>query len=156
MHDQDFCFRSLIKSERSTPLVPGGLFLDDALPPCFVAVVPGKSDPFKNLAVSFRKRGNYGRVKARLGFGNGVFLSVSLSVKGNDGSVLDSAKLLVNNNGEKVEGIEVEEKEKGAVKGSGALNTARHLWSGAVAAMVSRSLYFSRLLLLFFPVLFWG
>ncbi|KAF8012193.1 hypothetical protein BT93_I0354 [Corymbia citriodora subsp. variegata] len=58
---------------------------------------------------------------------------------------MDSAKLLGNNNnnnnnnGEKVEGIEVVEKEKGKVKKSGALNTTKHLWSGAVAAMVSRT-----------------
>lgn len=137
MHDQDFCFKSLLKCECSIPFVPGGLFLDDALPPCFLAVVPRKSDPFENVAVSHRRRANYGGVNARVGFGNGVFLSVSLSVKGNDGYALDSAKVLGNRNGEKVEGIEVEEKEKG--KGSGAFNTTKHLWAGAVAAMVSRT-----------------
>ncbi|KAI6699574.1 hypothetical protein NL676_013898 [Syzygium grande] len=114
MHDQDFWFRSLVKPERLNPFVPGGLFLDDALPPCFVAVVPRKGDPFKNLAVSSCRRADCGGVNARMGFGNGVFLS-------------------------KVEGIEVEEKEKGKVKGSGALNTTKHLWAGAVAAMVSRT-----------------
>lgn len=140
MHDRDFGFRSLIKTEGAVPFVPGGLFLDDAvLPPCFVAVVSGKGGPFKDLAVSRRRRGNYGGLSARGGFGNGVFLSVSLSVKGNDGCALDSAKLLGNSNGEKVEGVEVEEKEKGKVMGSGALNTTKHLWSGAVAAMVSRT-----------------
>ncbi|XP_030535036.1 probable mitochondrial adenine nucleotide transporter BTL3 [Rhodamnia argentea] len=139
MHDQYFCFKSLIKSERSISFVPGGLFLDDALPPCFLALVPRKSDPFENLAVSHSRRANYCGVNARVGFRNGVFLSVSLSVKENDGYALDSAKLLGNNNGEKVEGSEVEEKEKGKVKESGAFNTTKHLWAGAVAAMVSRT-----------------
>lgn len=159
MHDQDFCFRSLIKSERATPFVPGGLFLDDALPSCFVAVVPRKSGPFKSLGVISRRRVNNGGVKGRGRFGNGVFLSVSLSVKGNEGDggcLLDSAKLLGNNNGEKVEGIEVEEKEKGKVKGSGALNTTKHLWAGAVSAMVSRSLFISLFWFYYFILFYFG
>lgn len=83
------------------------------------------------------------------GIGGGGFLSVSLSIKGNDGLVGDQDGFL-GRNGEALE----KEKEKGSEEvfdgkveeegrlrgaGAGAMNTTKHLWSGAVAAMVSRT-----------------
>ncbi|GMH24708.1 hypothetical protein Nepgr_026551 [Nepenthes gracilis] len=72
------------------------------------------------------------------------FLSVSLSVKGSDGFDGDSGQVL-GQIGDKSEGQavvfdEVRERNAGAkVRGSGAFNTTKHLWAGAVAAMVSRT-----------------
>ncbi|CAL9767211.1 unnamed protein product [Musa acuminata subsp. burmannicoides] len=87
------------------------------------------------------------------------FLSVSLSVKGSEGFVRESAGFLgkeVRRSEEaawegKDDGVMVvlEEHEKNRIKnenmngrvqgvGAGAMNTTKHLWAGAVAAMVSR------------------
>ncbi|RZS14049.1 hypothetical protein BHM03_00045703 [Ensete ventricosum] len=95
-------------------------------------------------------------------WGGGVgdcFLSVSLSVKGSEGFVRESAGVLgkqVRRSEEaawegKDDGVMVvlEEHEKNRIKneimngrvqgvGAGAMNTTKHLWAGAVAAMVSR------------------
>lgn len=71
------------------------------------------------------------------------FFSVSLSVKGSHGFIGDSGQ-----NGEKIsdeetaliQGIGVKEEEvKVRGRASGAINTTKHLWAGAVAAMVSRT-----------------
>ncbi|KAJ8465285.1 hypothetical protein OPV22_027837 [Ensete ventricosum] len=96
-------------------------------------------------------------------WGGGVgdcFLSVSLSVKGSEGFVRESAGVLgkqVRRSEEaawegKDDGVMVvlEEHEKNRIKneimngrlqgvGAGAMNTTKHLWAGAVAAMVSRT-----------------
>ena len=68
--------------------------------------------------------------------GGALFLSVSLS-DGNEGYVRESGDVLGQNGNKgssEEEQVVVFEKEKG----SGAMNTTKHLWSGAVAAMVSR------------------
>lgn len=86
----------------------------------------------------YRKRLSLGIVSAGHGrFANGgVFLSVSLSVKGNeDGCFGDSGNVLGQNGDSEEVTVVEQEQEK---LGSGALNTTKHLWSGAVAAMVSR------------------
>ncbi|KAJ8619178.1 hypothetical protein MRB53_015364 [Persea americana] len=91
-----------------------------------------------------------GVVLGLIGRGKGIgggFLSVSLSIKGNDGLVGDQDGFL-GRNGEAVEkekGSEevfdgkVEEEGRLRGAGAGAMNTSKHLWSGAVAAMVSRT-----------------
>lgn len=133
----------LIKSEPSDPcFVPGGLFLDDSLPcsSSFVAVVSGKSRTGPKLAVGCCKNASFGAIRATEGFRNGGFLSVSLSIKGNeDGCFRESAKVL-GSNGEsvKLEVVVVEEEKEKDGRQSAALNTTKHLWAGAVAAMVSR------------------
>nr|XP_043616951.1 probable mitochondrial adenine nucleotide transporter BTL3 [Erigeron canadensis] len=75
------------------------------------------------------------------------FLSVSLSVKGNDGidgssrnQILAAAAAAVNGGGN---GVVEDKKKKINVRLRGkpaAMNTTKHLWAGAVAAMVSRTL----------------
>lgn len=100
---------------------------------CFSDSVPCR----KGVVLGFIGRGK--------GIGGG-FLSVSLSIKGNDGLVGDQDGFL-GRNGEAVEkekGSEevfdgkVEEEGRLRGAGAGAMNTSKHLWSGAVAAMVSR------------------
>lgn len=72
--------------------------------------------------------------------GGGGFLSVSLSISGNDGFVEDSDGLMEDKGfDEKEVGLEKnEEKEKVIFQGTGAMNTTKHLLSGAVSAAVSR------------------
>ncbi|KAK4749392.1 hypothetical protein SAY87_026841 [Trapa incisa] len=123
----------LIKSEPSDPyFVPGGLFLDDSLPcsSSFVAVVSGKTRTGPRLSAGCCKHPSFGPVRVRERFRNVGFLSVSLSVKGNEESCLQDGHNV------KVEVVVVEEEDG---RKSGALNTTKHLWAGAVAAMVSRT-----------------
>lgn len=85
------------------------------------------------------------------GGGRGLFLSVSFSINGTEGDgdegyAGESGQVLGQNGIKK----SAEEEEAAVVfakdgrdsvqkKGSGAMNTTKHLWSGAVAAMVSRT-----------------
>lgn len=85
------------------------------------------------------------------GGGRGLFLSVSFSINGTEGDgdegyAGESGQVLGQNGIQK----SAEEEEAAVVfakdrrdsvqkKGSGAMNTTKHLWSGAVAAMVSRT-----------------
>lgn len=85
------------------------------------------------------------------GGGRGLFLSVSFSINGTEGDgdegyAGESGQVLGQNGIKK----STEEEEAAVVfaedgrdsvqkKGSGAMNTTKHLWSGAVAAMVSRT-----------------
>ncbi|CAL9052650.1 unnamed protein product [Musa banksii] len=92
------------------------------------------------------------------GAGGDGLLSVSLSVKGGEGFVRESTGLLGKEvrrseetalEGKEEDGVVVvleEEKKnkfknKSSVKGAGAgaMNTTKHLWAGAIAAMVSRT-----------------
>lgn len=88
------------------------------------------------------------------GGGRGLFLSVSFSINGTEGNgdegyAGESGQVLGQNGIKK----SAEEEEAAVVfakdgrdsvqkKGSGAMNTTKHLWSGAVAAMVSRSPFY--------------
>ncbi|KAF7045806.1 hypothetical protein CFC21_054878 [Triticum aestivum] len=128
-----------------------GLFLDAgdaAAHGALLAAMPGCSASF---GVPRRRRG-----RARPGF-----LSMTMSVKGGRGFAPAPVGLLTSGD-EKGGGAEVAEglvagrgaeglvlveaeadgkltEEKEAHSGAGAMNTTKHLWSGAVAAMVSRT-----------------
>ncbi|KAL6225183.1 hypothetical protein ACLB2K_004034 [Fragaria x ananassa] len=128
-----FNLSRLIQSPPSDPdsllFLPGGLFLhpDETFFPNFLSVIPAKTRFGRCVSKTVRFGGRRG----------GLFLSVSLS-DGNEGYVRESGDDLgQNGNKGSVEEEEavVFEKEKG----SGAMNTTKHLWSGAVAAMVSRT-----------------
>uniref|UniRef100_A0A1D1YCZ6 Calcium-binding mitochondrial carrier protein SCaMC-1 n=1 Tax=Anthurium amnicola TaxID=1678845 RepID=A0A1D1YCZ6_9ARAE len=131
--------------------VAGGLFLEPAVPPAFVSSVSVRcsSDGVRKLCCSSGRAvvwGVSGKGKRK----GGGFLSVSLSVKEGGGFARESEGLL-EQNGEKggsspeeeaLEGKpQIVEKERVAVQGAGAsaVNTTKHLWAGAVAAMVSRT-----------------
>ncbi|KAK4489162.1 hypothetical protein RD792_004956 [Penstemon davidsonii] len=119
----------------------GGLFLDESAPASFVSLISRKSNSLP-AAISFssrRKRLVSGESRRRR---RGRFCSVTLS------SITDSSddgEGILGNVGEKSgesenEMLVKEEAEKGRVRGGGGtLNTAKHLWAGAVAAMVSRT-----------------
>lgn len=149
MHRQEVYLKSLTKSEGFDPFVPGGLFLEDTIPTSFFLTVPKESNKvFASLVLTCQKSVNFGVLRARKGWEDVGFLSVSLSsIKDSNGSSegVDGGYFGESNKGLRLDGenskvsVEVEvEEEKVKVKGSGALNTTKHLWAGAVAAMVSR------------------
>ncbi|XP_057746019.1 probable mitochondrial adenine nucleotide transporter BTL3 [Arachis stenosperma] len=152
--------------EPSDSFYPGGLFLHaDTLPTSFVSFVPSSSSSssssssdkeFSNTAtVSCFSRGPRRRVGFEIfrsegrvyGVGGGGFLSLSLSIDRSDvnqryASRESSGEILVEEHLEKTvssdsEKVVVEAREK--ENGSGAMNMTKHLWAGAVAAMVSRT-----------------
>ncbi|XP_058096804.1 probable mitochondrial adenine nucleotide transporter BTL3 [Magnolia sinica] len=127
----------------------GGLFLESSVPASFVAsITTGNSAVSASrssscsscFSIRLRKPAVSGITRRGRRFGD-VFLSVSLSIKGNEG--------FLGQNGEKgseevaavFDGSKEVEEEKGRFQGAGAsaMNTTKHLWSGAIAAMVSRT-----------------
>ncbi|TYI56873.1 hypothetical protein E1A91_D11G242400v1 [Gossypium mustelinum] len=129
------------------PFLLGGLFLNDqTLPSSFVSFISlkaqkcpvdkddnlcflGGGKSTKTLRFVKSRRDGRGRV--------GWFLSVSLSSE--EGYVGESGESWGQNGDKNLEEVEMVEGEK-KKKGSGALNTTKHLWAGAGAAMVSRTL----------------
>ncbi|PPD73412.1 hypothetical protein GOBAR_DD29660 [Gossypium barbadense] len=129
------------------PFLLGGLFLNDqTLPSSFVSFISlkaqkcpvdkddnlcflGGGKSTKTLRFVKSRRDGRGRV--------GWFLSVSLSSE--EGYVGESGESWGQNGDKNLEEVEMVEGEK-EKKGSGALNTTKHLWAGAGAAMVSRTL----------------
>ncbi|KAK4411674.1 putative mitochondrial adenine nucleotide transporter BTL3 [Sesamum angolense] len=136
----------------------GGLFLEESAPASFVALISPKNNSFSGTVwcssrrsrrrwlVGGRRRGGFSSVTLSSvnddGGGEGSYggeLSVS-SVLGNVGEKIGDSE----NEGEreKVACKEVVREGKSAVLkggGGGTFNTAKHLWAGAVAAMVSRT-----------------
>lgn len=143
MHSSDIIFTHLITSQLSDPFLVGGLFLEPTVPLSSVSLLSPNSNSISYLYSRRRKVGVgiFLREKVFSGKVGGGFLSISFSIKGSnaDGFVGDSAELL-GQNGEKSSEEEEEVKgEKIGVQGSGAMNTTKHLWAGAVSAMVSRT-----------------
>ncbi|XP_041005460.1 probable mitochondrial adenine nucleotide transporter BTL3 [Juglans microcarpa x Juglans regia] len=158
MHGPDRWLTHPINSEPSDSFLLhglGGLFLDHGtIPPSFVSLIPPKScsdsasglisvprSPRKVVRFEASRRGK--RIC-------GHFLSVSLSINrdgnGDDGYVRESGEVLGQNGNksleEEEEAMSYKDEEKvRTVKtgGSNAMNVTKHLWSGAVAAMVSRT-----------------
>ncbi|KAG5241813.1 mitochondrial adenine nucleotide transporter [Salix suchowensis] len=154
MYGQDHhFFASLFKDKEielsdHQPFILGGLFLDHktVCPPSFVSIVYSKKNGNKENHSYLSKRTllRFENMRRR-GRKCGVFLSVSLSIKGreedgDEGNVGESIESLGQNGVEKnvevVEEKEVEMKRSGT---SAALNTTKHLWAGVLAAMVSRT-----------------
>lgn len=118
-------------SSSSSFFVNGGLFLEPAVSNSFLRwVSPAEQSKgyVSSCVCRFKAVGDGGR-----------FLSVSLR---SDGVVREAKMCLVQNGYEGAEDAVVEErkkKEKIRVRKGVAVNTTKHLWSGAIAAMVSRS-----------------
>ncbi|RDX66087.1 putative mitochondrial adenine nucleotide transporter BTL3, partial [Mucuna pruriens] len=112
---------------------PGGLFLHaNTLPSSLTSFLPPSSSSTVSCFCWDPKR----RVKDRVG--GGAFLSLSLSVNGSGADqryARESGEILGQHDKDGV----FEEKEKVGVNGSGAINMTKHLWAGAIAAMVSRT-----------------
>lgn len=121
----------------------GGLFLDNnTLPHYLINVVSPNNNTHH---CSTRRTPGVGVFRRKNGVSGGGFLSVSLSVKGSsDGIDRNSttqfmAAAVVGGGGG---GVVEENKKKVHIRLRGkpaAMNTTKHLWAGAVAAMVSRT-----------------
>ncbi|PIA52161.1 hypothetical protein AQUCO_01000204v1 [Aquilegia coerulea] len=134
----------------SEPSLQGGLFLESNVPASFISLILPKNDEISSNCYTYsssssKKRGGFRgfRCKERVGGGNG-FLSVSLSIKGSEELVQDSNGGLRQNGDKNSEELvvgfeEVKEKKMVSSRGKGAMNTTKHLWAGAVAAMISRT-----------------
>lgn len=142
----------------------GGLFLEESAPASFVSLIyPEKNSLCATVSCSSarsRRRGLIGSGRRR----RGGFLSVTLSStndcgaggEGSPGDELSVSSVLGNVAEKRVESENEGESETLSLKevvgeeksgvlregGGGTLNTAKHLWAGAVAAMVSRSVLF--------------
>ncbi|BAT73393.1 Adenine nucleotide transporter BT1-like protein [Vigna angularis] len=131
--------------ESSDSFLPGGLFLNGhTLPSSFTSYLPpppspSSSDPIKVSCVCWERC-----LRVEGGVGGRAFLSLSLSLNGTGGDQKygkESGEILGHHH-KKVEDVDdglSEEKEKVVINGSGAVNMTKHLWSGAFAAMVSRT-----------------
>lgn len=116
---------------------PGGLFLHaDTVPTSFISFLPSPSSSNSGTVPCFswtpKKRVGCDVLRVE---GRAVFSSLSLSINGSDS---DQREVLGQHEKKVEEGV-CQEKENVRVKGSGAMNMTKHLWAGAVAAMVSRS-----------------
>ncbi|XP_052203298.1 probable mitochondrial adenine nucleotide transporter BTL3 [Diospyros lotus] len=137
----------------------GGLFLDNTVSSSIVDAVGTRSTSngaSNSLHSSGSRRspfvlGPFRReswVPAALG---GEFLCASLSVKRGDELLRNSANYLVQNGGKSSESaaagsygganamVGESKKQKLGLRGRRAMNTTKHLWVGAIAAMVSRT-----------------
>jgi hypothetical protein len=144
----------------------GGIFLEPTVYSSTVNFISHKCSSITiSNPISFYKHANFGGLKrGRRSRGinevvvSGVFLTVSLR---NDGLLQESKVCLVQNEDSKsleeedkvAEGgnIVLESKENRKVKARGgfAMNTTKHLWAGAIAAMVSRFVLLVSLFLIF-------
>lgn len=126
LRSSDLCLNSISFDGSNNDV---GLLLEDSATSSFVSLISTESYSSSSERVLRARRRGIGINVRR---GGGRFLSITLS---------DSNEILGQNGVESEVGVyrEVEKaEEKGKVHGGGALNTTKHLWSGAVAAMVSR------------------
>ncbi|MCD9639101.1 hypothetical protein HAX54_023404 [Datura stramonium] len=131
-------------------LFSGGLFLDPLIPSSVTTTttnflkISSIDDSSELHSPICRRRPIFRREKSvPAGFG-GKFLCLSLSFKKNTGVSGNSSECLLSNGYEssKVELSDVTgdaRKRNIGLRGRGAVNTSKHLWAGAVAAMVSRT-----------------
>ncbi|OIW18128.1 hypothetical protein TanjilG_22326 [Lupinus angustifolius] len=141
------------QNDPSDLFFPGGLFLNsDTFPTSFFSLFPSSSSSSKASTVSCFSWGPTSRTKVVSVFsvigggGGGDFLSLSLSFnsRSNEDHQKHGRESRENvEQHEKKKVCEEEEKENNNVglvsHGSGAINMTKHLWAGAVAAMVSRT-----------------
>ncbi|KAK9219592.1 hypothetical protein WN943_008238 [Citrus x changshan-huyou] len=147
---------SLTHDTNSNELVTGGLFLEPTVSSSFLYFIsPTNSSPSIARSVSPPPPpskppevfGIWGRKRSVVATNSGLFLSVSLR---NDGLLRESNFCLVQNGDKSSDDMPkfepgnvaveaFEKKRKSRVRGRGAMNTTKHLWAGAIAAMVSRT-----------------
>ncbi|KAK7311629.1 hypothetical protein RJT34_09886 [Clitoria ternatea] len=101
----------------------GGLFLDPQIPDSFLCLIPSK------IPSSFEPNPRRRRVPL-------CFLSVSLP----GAKLVAEPKAYVLRNGDQETTSDtIVQQKKVRVRGGNAVNTTKHLWAGAIAAMVSRT-----------------
>ncbi|KAG6396411.1 hypothetical protein SASPL_142560 [Salvia splendens] len=126
MSESNLRLNDYTHSSNNSFFCSGGLFLDsNAIPSSIVNRIVGEVSCNSRPLQSLRKRGE--------------FLCLSLSFKGKDGAIINSAESSERN---EAVGSAATKPEKGVnrrLRGRGAMNTTKHLCAGAVAAMVSRT-----------------
>ncbi|KAJ0025872.1 hypothetical protein Pint_08339 [Pistacia integerrima] len=150
---------SLTKDQFQTPFhinsdsdsgffITGGLFLDPTVSSSFLRLISSRISSISISPSCKHVVSGISRRKTRVAPAkSGLFLSVSLR---NDGLVPEPKGCLVHNedkNSEEAAQIEAnnvvieanEKKRKVRVRGGRAMNTTKHFWAGAIAAMVSRT-----------------
>lgn len=112
--------------------VNGGLFLESTISKSFLCLVSPRKPSGSLVSVSSSNGSRYRGVVGGVGF-----LSVSLK---SNAIVRERKDCLVQNGDEGSEEALVVERKKHKVeiRRGGAMNTTKHLWAGAIAAMVSR------------------
>ncbi|KAK9271305.1 hypothetical protein L1049_026895 [Liquidambar formosana] len=153
--DQSHSPFSTDSDSNSAFFVTGGLFLESTVPSSFIHSISLKSysacaSGLVSSSLSRREPVVFGVFRRGNEVPAGVcggFLSVSL--RSGDGFVKESKVHLLGDSDNGVEeaarfeggnaAFEEGKKKKVRVRGSGAMNTTKHLWSGAIAAMVSRT-----------------
>ena len=123
----------------SSFFVSGGLFLEPEVSKFLLRSVSSTEGP--TCSSSIGVLGSHsGRFKVVAAATGGRFLSMSLR---SDGIVRETKRYLVQSGYEGSEDAVVEEKkkEKIRVRSGAAMNTTKHLWAGAIAAMVSRYVF---------------
>ncbi|CAN4122274.1 unnamed protein product [Withania somnifera] len=137
------CFKhlesqGLLENPDSTILFTGGLFLDPLFPSSIITSnflkISSIDDAFELHSTPVRRV----RRPSPASFG-GKFLCLSLSAKKNNGVVGSSSECLLSNGDEISKAEEPSEKRSIGLRRRDAVNTSKHLWAGAVAAMVSRT-----------------
>ncbi|XP_024020440.1 probable mitochondrial adenine nucleotide transporter BTL2 [Morus notabilis] len=131
------CSDSSFFSSSSSFSINGGLILEPAVSNnSFLRWVSPAAEQSFGKGSSVSSSSNLCRFKA-VGVGGGRFLSVSLT---SDGIVRETKRCLVQNG---YEDAVVEERKKKnqkiRVRKGAAVNTTKHLWAGAIAAIVSRT-----------------
>ncbi|CAN4092484.1 unnamed protein product [Withania somnifera] len=131
--------QNVVENPDRTILFTGGLFLDPLIPTSITTSnflkISSIDDSIELHSSPICRR----RRPIRANFG-GKFLCLSLSVKKSNGVVGNLNECLLSNGDEssKVE-EEPSEKRNIGLRRRDAVNTSKHLWAGAVAAMVSRT-----------------
>ncbi|KAF4360370.1 hypothetical protein CsatB_008352 [Cannabis sativa] len=127
-------------SSNSSFFVNGGLFLEPTVSKFLLGSLTMVAEEERQCSASIGVSGSVSssacRPKVVVG---GRFSSVSLR---SDGIVRETKRCLVQSGYEGSEEAVVEERkkeEKIRVRGGAAMNTTKHLWAGAIAAMVSRT-----------------
>ncbi|KAF3445824.1 hypothetical protein FNV43_RR11001 [Rhamnella rubrinervis] len=120
-------------SSNSSFFVRGGLFLEPTISESFLLSV----SPRKQVAIGVSGSVSSSVCRCKV-VGGGGFLSVSLR---SGEKFRETKRCIVQNEYEGSEEAIVEEtkEEKVRLRGVGAMNTTKHLWAGAIAAMVSRT-----------------
>lgn len=153
-------FNTDLPVTNSVSFINGGLFLGQSVPSSFISSLQNDNSSSIDFSTSIScstrprtRRRQGGNEIFRCGTErSGGFLSVSLSVKGSaEGFVQDSGEILGQNGDKNVEDEtaafdvlvkhqHLQEKKKVKLRGGGgAFNTTKHLWAGAISAMVSRT-----------------
>ncbi|KAJ0238313.1 mitochondrial adenine nucleotide transporter BTL3 [Hirschfeldia incana] len=146
MRGLDRWIANAIKSEPSDQngqIILGGLFPDQSVHSSSVSFVPSKDCSVSSMR--FVGKSSFLKLRRRKQNRGPLFLSVSLSIKESNGEEEEGCNgqnsyqslQLISGCGGQEAGEKTETKVK--ENGSGALNTTKHLWAGAFAAMVSRT-----------------